>query len=123
MSVDQITSMAARLQTLFEERMRLKGKSLDAQVHKARPRLPRRIFRDAQVVIRAVDMVGNPKLERQVDVRATADAARRVEVHLLEIDPRDELKGKVLTVLGKVSAFVIIVFIVTIWILYQRGAI
>ena len=75
----KIHEFAAELQSLFEERMGIKARSLAGQVHKAGPKLPRLVRRSAKDFVRTLELMGHPKLERTIDeAKASADAAIHV---------------------------------------------
>ncbi|SEV96281.1 hypothetical protein SAMN04488515_0423 [Cognatiyoonia koreensis] len=121
MSGDLITKVADEMRTLFEQRLRIKGRSLEQQVHKAGRALPRKVRSDARSVVDALAVQGNPKLARMVDEKRIAQSGRNVVAYLKTIDPQDRLKGQVLSWLGAVSAFGIILFVVLVWVAVKRG--
>ena len=121
MSGETLHSMAEKMRALFEERLRIKGRTLDQQVYKAGRALPKNIRADARSVVQALDLQGNPKLARMVNDKQMIQSARNVIAHLETIDPKDRLKGRVLNWLGAVSAFGIILFVVMVWVAVERG--
>lgn len=123
MADDPIIENANKISALLQERMRIKGKSLEGQIHKSGRRLPRKIKRAAQRVATASALAENPKLARQVDQTAVLADADRVIAHLVEIDPIEALKDKILITLAKFSAVLIIAVIAAIWIAHSRGMI
>ncbi len=123
MSGDQVTEYAEKIHTLLTERLRIKGRSLEAQIKKIGRRLPRKIKRDASFIAKAQGLSQNPKLARMVDPGAVKRAGDNVVAHLSEIDPKEALKDRVLWALGKVAAVVIAVFIVAVWYAHSNGMI
>lgn len=123
MSGEQVSDYAAQISTLMAERLRIKGRSLDAQIHKSGRRLPRRIKRDAAFVAQANTLIANPKLARMVDVAAVRRAGDNVIAHLQTIDPRKIAIDRILRTLAKFSAVLIITFIAVIWYARSRGLI
>ena len=123
MSDEVVINTAAQISRLFEERMRLKGPNLDRQIYKAGRKLPRKVRRDAAVVLKALQIADHPKLSRMIDRAKFDKAARHVMAHLKAIDPRDQAIGRILSVLGKISAVLIIGFILVVWYLWSQGAI
>lgn len=121
MSGDILNDVAEKMRQLFEERLRIKGRSLDQQVYKAGHLLPKRVRNDAKAVVNALAVQGNPKLARMVDAPKVAQSGRNVIAHLETVDPKDRLKGRVLNWLGAVSAFGIVLFVVLVWIAVKRG--
>lgn len=121
MSGDMLSNVADQMSVLFAERLRLKGRTLEQQVHKAGRQLPKRVRADARAVVQALAVQGNPKLARMVDEKRVMQAGQNVIAHLETIDPRDRLKGRVLNWLGAISAFGIILFVVLLYVAVQRG--
>ena len=121
MSNPTIPEAIAYLQTLFEERMRLKGATLDRQVYKAGRKLPRRVRKAARKVVEMSTYAEHPKLSRMIDEAEFHRSARIVADHLEAIDPRDVAIGRFLGLLGKVSAVLILGFIGTVWYLWSTG--
>jgi len=118
-----IEKIAEEMSARFESQLRIKGKSLAQQVAKAAPQLPKSVRKDAEVVLSALNSIGNPKLERMLDDRAATLAAQNVIAHLDTIDPWDRLKGRILNWLGAISAFGILLFVILIWVAVKRGLI
>ena len=123
MSDNDPNAYAAEIHTLIEQRLRIKGASLTQQIHKTGRRLPRKVKRDANIVAQAAMMAGHPKLVRQIDHVAVANAGSAVVAHLEAINPTEVLKDRILWTLGKISAVVIIVFVAVVWVAHSRGMI
>ena len=121
MSNPTMPDAIAYLQTLFEERMRLKGVTLDRQVYKAGRKLPRRVRKAAAKVVEMNALVDHPKLSRMIDEKQFHKSARIVAEHLEAIDPRDAAWGRFLGLMGKISAALILVFIGIVWYLRSTG--
>jgi flagellar biosynthesis/type III secretory pathway ATPase len=121
MSGDIVTTTAEDLRRLFEDRLRIKGRSLEAQVAKAGRQLPKRVRADARYIAEAVTLRQNPKLARMIDESQIARARQNVVEHLEKINPNDRLKGRVLNWLGAISAFGITLFAVLVWVAVERG--
>lgn len=121
MSNPTIPEAIAYLETLFEERMRIKGATLERRVYKAGRKLPRRVRKAARKVVELSSFVDHPKLSRLVDEKQFHRSARIVAEHLEAIDPRDVAWGRFLGILGKVSAVLILAFIGTVWYLWSTG--
>lgn len=119
----EIPKAAARISALLSERMRVKGRTLADQQARVRRRLPRRVRRDLALVVGSLDRADHPKLARQIDAAPILRAAKEVEAYLAKIDPMEALKDRILWTLGKISAVLILVFVVTIYVLWSRGVI
>lgn len=99
----------------METRLRVRGKTLEAQVRKAGRLLPRGLRRDATYLAQAATVMDHPKLARMVDeVKARAAHAKLVQF-LKTVDPKDRAKGRLLGWLGSIA------FIGVVFVLVQRG--
>jgi hypothetical protein len=58
-----------------------------------------------------------------VDQKQISRSASQVIAHLKTIDPRDRFKGRMLNMLGAISAVLIITFIAVIYVMVQRDLI
>lgn len=123
MAEEMLQNQVDEMRALLDSRLRARGRTLHAQIRKAGRRLPRRIRRDARSVADALTMIENPKLARMVDQTQISKSAAQVITYLKTIDPRDRFKGRLLNMLGAVSAVLIITFIAVIYVMVQRGLI
>lgn len=123
MSNPTVSEAVSYIQTLFEERMRIKAATLERQVYKAGRRLPRRVRKAARKLIEMNAVADHPKLSRMIDEQQFHKSARIVADHLEAIDPRDVALGRFLAFLGKISAVLILVFIGVVWYLWSTGQI
>ena len=106
---------------MMASRLRVRGRTLEAQVRKAGRLLPKSVRRDATYLAQAATLMDHPKLSMMIDgAKATTAHARLVEF-LASVDPKDRAKGQVLNFLGAVSLGLIVLFVLVIWILVQRG--
>ena len=121
MSDEVVINTAGKISALFEERMRLKGPNLERQIYKAGRKLPRKVRRDAKAVAKAQLNADHPKLSRMIDRAGFDKAAQNVIAHLSAIDPRDEMIGRLLVFLGKVSAVLIVAFVLAVWYFWSKG--
>ena len=77
-----IGGAVARLDRLFEDRLRLKRGDFDARAKRARGMLPRRLRRDLSALLEARKVAGHPKLARMLDGASLHAASSRLEVTL-----------------------------------------
>lgn len=91
---------ANRLETLIEDRLGIRGRGLEAKLHRAGRALPGFIRREAGKIVQAHQMLANPKLARQVDPSGLESAFRKCETWLKAVDPKERRKGAVLGLLG-----------------------
>ena len=121
MAEPSIQDKVAYISLLIEERLRFKDGTLDRQLYKAGPKLPRRVRKSGKKVLDASNLVGHPKLARMIDQREFDKSAAIVIEHLGKIDPRDEAFGRLLVFLGKVSFVLIATFIAVVWYIFAQG--
>ncbi|SHF35520.1 hypothetical protein SAMN05444339_105163 [Loktanella atrilutea] len=123
MAADTLTRKTARIRSLLEQRLKLRGATLEQQAGKVGRALPRGVLRDLRAVVRADVAQGHPKLARMVDARTVGLAADRVETHLRGIDPVQDRITRLLRWLAAVSAVAICIFAVVVWRLWSDGRI
>ena len=121
MTGDDVDNSANRISLLLEERLKLKGRTLEQKVSKLGRTVPRGIARDARHVARAQVLAQNPKLARMVDEREFNRAAAAVIAHLQAIDPRRIMIDRLLVIAAKWSAFGLIVTGLLIWYAWSQG--
>ena len=100
----------ARTATLLREKLGARGEDLKSALNRARPRLPRRIYRQGMVLAAAEPLAGHPRLRLTLDHAALGKAAGEVRAHLDAIDLADRRKGWWLGMLGGL-AFNLILFV------------
>jgi len=112
---------AEELRLLIEERLRIKGRTLDRALSRAGRLLPKWAQRDGLYVAQASHLMGHPKLRLMVDEAKLTKAHRAVADHLKTIDPAERRKTRVLGTLGVVSFNLILVVAAFIGFLIWRG--
>ncbi len=93
-------SRVTALETLMQEKLGVRGKTLSSRFNRAGRLLPKRIQKAGRVITDAQNTVAHPKLARLCDPKALNAAFSDVTSHLETIDPADRRRGKVLGVLG-----------------------
>lgn len=89
-----------RLQTGLRERMRLRGRTLEAQLRRAGRRLPKRQRRAGAIILGAQDWMAHPKLARVLDISQVNNAFADLHAHLDGIDPKEDRKTAILRLVG-----------------------
>ena len=121
MSGDMLQTQVDEIRQLMETHLRIRGKTLEQQVRKAGLLLPRALRRDATYLAQAATVMQHPKLARMVDrVKATSAHARLAQF-LKSVDPKDRAKGRLLAWLGSLAFAFLVVVIITVVVLVQRG--
>ena len=123
MSVVTVQQMADRVASLLEERLRVKGDTLDAKLRRAGRRLPRRVRDAGAALAQATQMIRNPKLMRQVDDETVATAYDICVRHLTAINPTAARNGLILDIAARIAFALLAVAVLFVTVLYWRGMI
>lgn len=113
-----IAGKAADLQQQLQEKLGVKGRSLEHALARAGHRLPRRLRARGQEIVAAQKLAAHPKLARQIDGAAVRDAYDGLSAHLGQIDVADRQKGKMLSLAGSIAFNLLVVsagFMVWLW--------
>jgi len=121
MTAETLQNQADEISKLLAEKLRVRGRTLQAQHRKVGRRLPKKLRADIAALLEAQNVIDHPKLGRQVDVEALTKGAARVVEHLQAIDPWERFKDRWLGILGAISAALIITFILVVYVLWKRG--
>jgi hypothetical protein len=113
--------MAARVDQLLEERLRLKGGTLEDKLRRAGRRLPRPVRDAGAALATAVTMMQSPKLMRQVDDETVAVAYDICVRHLTKVNASDARKGLILNMAASIAFSLLVVAVLLIGFLYWRG--
>ncbi len=116
-----IQSRIAQTIELLRKKLGVRDKTLAASVRRAKRRLPRRIYKQAQVLAKAEPMVEHPKLRLVLDTPALEKAAEDVQRHLNGINLADRRWGWVLGVLGSLALGLLVLSAATVAVLRWRG--
>lgn len=117
-TAEDISDMAERLRAMLAQKFRFKARDLPRALSKAGRRLPRKLHVQAQVIVEAQKLGGNPKLMRRVDMDAVSHAHDAISAYLAKIDPEDVRRGRRLALLGDIAAKLLIIvaaFVVWLW--------
>ena len=90
-------------------------------MHKAGRLLPRAERREAVYLAQAATVMAHPKLSRMVDANKADKAHARLTQFLKSVDPKDRARGKFLGWLGSLAFGIIVVFVLVVVVLVQRG--
>ena len=105
----------------LEDKLRVRGKSLDAQLRKAGRRLPKRVRNDATYLARGLTLVENPKLAKMFDQAKAVKAHRNVMAHLETVDLGAQRRDAALSLLGSIAFALLFTGIMVLFVLWQRG--
>jgi len=121
MDVQGLTPQIDEIRTLMEQRLRVRGRSLEAQLRKAGRRLPRHIRREARFLVQAAPMAANPRLARMIDQNRATRAHQQVVAHLKSIDPKQAARTRLLNLAGVVAFNLFLLFAIIVTFLVWRG--
>ena len=116
-----IERLRAKLLKLLREKLGVKAETLEKGFRRAGRRLPRRIRREARVLVQAESLAVHPKLSRQIDGVSVRQAFDAVLAHLKAIDAADARLGRILSLAGAVAFNVIAVFAAFVWWMWWSG--
>lgn len=117
----KMTTIIAEVRTLLEVKMRVKGRDLRSQVRRAGRRLPRKIRRDLKFLLETEKVAANPKLGRMVNDDKVAKAHASIVAYLETLNPREAMWNMILNITASVSLALIVVFVVVLYVLVERG--
>lgn len=109
------------VRTLLAEKLGAKGPTLSSQVRRTQRRLPRRLKRDAQTLLRAEAMARHPRFARLVHPREVARSQRRLSRHLEAIDTKAIRRNRAKNAAAGVGLIVLATFALVVWLLWWRG--
>lgn len=109
MTGGQVDKYAREVSALLEERLRIRGRSLEHQINRAGRLLPKAVQREARYIVQAARFMTHPKLRLMIDTAKVEKAHKTVVTHLRTIDPKERAKTRLLGILGVASFNVILV--------------
>lgn len=115
------THRLGELRTLLADKLGAKGPTLSSQVRRAQRRLPRRLRRDAQALLRAETMARHPRFARMVDPREVARSHARLSRHLGAIDTKAIRRDRAKNAAAGLGLIVLAILALVVWLLWWRG--
>ncbi len=116
-----LQQMVDEVQAALESKLRVRGRSLDAQIRKAGRLLPRRVRGDATYLAQAVALSENPKLQRMVDMARAKLAHRRVLDFVEGIDLGARRRTAALNMIASIAFALLVTGALLLFVLVQRG--
>lgn len=120
--------MAMDLQQMVDEvsialadKLRVRGRSLDAQIRKAGRLLPRRVRQDATYLAQGVTLAQNPKLAKMIDMAKARKAHRNVLAHIDTVDIGAQRRAAALNVVASIAFALLVTGCLLLFVLWQRG--
>ena len=121
MTPQDLAPLTADIRALLEARLRVRGATLDKQIHRAGRLLPRKVRAEAAFLAQASTLVQNPKLARMISADRVGRAHLAVSRYLLSVDPKERAKTKALNYAGFIAFNALVLSGVIIAILVWRG--
>ena len=113
--------LIADLSDRLQAKLNLRPAPFAKMVARSKGRLPRRVLRDARALIQAEQMARHPKLSRTLDVGRLHQSATSVKTHLDSIDPAEDRKDRILSIIASIVFSLIVVFVLLVLVLRWRG--
>ncbi|KIN61995.1 hypothetical protein Z946_851 [Sulfitobacter noctilucicola] len=113
-----ITRKVEAVKALLHAKFGIKQRPLSRMILKAGRRLPRRVQKQAQVLVEAERFGAHPKLARQMDGARVSQAYNVCVTYLDGIDVADRRKGRILGIAGAIVfnlLVVVAVFVLWLW--------
>lgn len=117
----QIQQYIAEIQALMEAKLWVKGRDLKAQTRKAGRRLPRKVRRDLRYLIDTAPLADNPKLGRMINHSKVDKAYANIIAYLEGLNPREAMWTMLLNITASIALGLIVIFVVVLYVLVQRG--
>jgi hypothetical protein len=121
MTGDPANKYADEVRRLIEQRLKIKGPTLEKALARAGRLLPQWAHREGRYLARASQMMDHPKLRTMVDQSKFERAHKALISHLKTIDPVERRKTRILGVLGVISFNLILVVAALLIFLMWRG--
>ena len=121
MTGESVNKYADEVHRLIEERLRIKGRTLEKALARAGRLLPNWAQREGRYLAQASDLMDHPKLRLMIDEAKIEKAHMSLVTHLKTIDPSERRKTRILGTLGVISFNMILVTIALISYLIWRG--
>lgn len=121
MTPQDLAPLTTDIRNLLETQLRVRGATLDRQVHRAGRMLPRKIRAEAAFLVQADMLVQNPKLARMISPDRVQKAHHTVAIYLRGIDPKERLKGRILNIAGILAFNLLLIGGLVVTYLVWRG--
>ena len=116
-----IHTQVAEISTLLEQKLRVRGRTLDAQIRKAGRLLPRHVRRDATYITQSIALTDNPKLARMVDTKKFARAHANVVRHLEGVNLSEKRTTAAINLIASIAFALLATGVLVLFVLVQRG--
>jgi len=118
---ETMRQMVDEVRAALQDKLRVRGRTLEAQIRRAGRQLPRRVRHDATYLAQAVALTDNPKLARMVDMAKAKRAHRNVLAHLDTVDIGAQRRNAALNMLASVMFALLVTGVLLLSVLWLRG--
>lgn len=112
---------ADEVRSLIEQRLSLKGRTLEKALSKAGRLLPKWAQREGTYIVHAQQYIDHPKLRLMIDEAKVEKAHKLLVEHLKTIDLKERRTTRILGTLGVISFNLIVVAAALVTFLVWRG--
>lgn len=118
---EPVDQQIADVRALLEQKLRVRGRTLETQVRKAGRRLPRWVRRDANYIAQSVTLLDNPKLARMVNDAKFRSAQANVVNYLQSIDVGAHRRDAAVSMIASIAFALLVTAVLVLIVLVQRG--
>ncbi|MCV2865165.1 hypothetical protein [Defluviimonas sp. WL0075] len=116
-----IEQMADRVAGLMGDRLGVRGRTLAEKLRRGRGRLPRRVRKQAEFLVRAVEEAGNPVLYARMDHARVAQAFDACVRYLRPIGARQRWVNRLLDLAAQMAFIALAIGLLLLATLLWRG--
>jgi len=121
MEIDSLAEKTEELRLLMRERLGVKGRDFATALRRAGRLLPRRLRREARLLIEAEEMARSPRLMKFIDQGRIDGACREIRSYLESQDPMERRIDLALSILGGIALSVLAAAGLVLMFLKWRG--
>jgi hypothetical protein len=118
---ETMRQMVDEVRAALQDKLRVRGGTLEKQIRRAGRQLPRHVRNDATYLAQAVALSDNPKLARMIDMAKAKKAHRNILVHLETVDIGAQRRNAALNMLASVMFALLVTGVLLLGVLWVRG--
>ncbi|SIT74801.1 hypothetical protein SAMN05421665_0107 [Yoonia rosea] len=118
---ETMRQMVDEVRAALQDKLRVRGGTLEKQIRRAGRQLPRHVRNDATYLAQAVALSDNPKLARMIDMAKAQKAHRNILAHLETVDIGAQRRNAALNMLASVMFALLMTGVLLLGVLWVRG--
>ncbi len=118
---ETMRQMVDEVRAALQDKLRVRGRTLEKQIRRAGRQLPRHVRNDATYLAQAVALSDNPKLARMIDMAKAQKAHRNILAHLDTVDIGAQRRNAALNMLASVMFALLVTGVLLLGVLWVRG--